>query len=321
MGNSELDFIRNEILKSGFPLEFHISSILNASGWQVYPNSFFLDKDEMKGRELDIKAQSNESEIETSLGYVNIQIILLIECKKIPGNAWIFFKAPSDAFAPQLSYSMFDFLIHRTDDFSYARSSYGNIRVDHEIPTHFDKLFDEFMTSKRRFGFTNYKEIIVDEKESNKRTDNLWSGIITLIKAISQAEQDFFAVYKFEEKEGYLRQSIQKGGLLQDTIKFIFPIIVFEGRLHEAIYEEDLQLKNQDYIPLNINYKSGNYEGEYCIEIVHKNFFKEYLKTIENDRGILERRANKNSAEYLKELKESLDRYFSTKSLGTISVT
>jgi len=317
LGSGELNFIKNKILESGFPLEFYVSSVLSTSGWRVYPNSYFLDKDEMKGRELDIKAESDEIEIETSQGYVGIKIFLLIECKKIPGNAWIFFKVPSSSFAPQLSYSMFDFLFQRTDDISYTSSSYGDIRANHEMPTHFDNFF----VSESHLAFTNYTEIIVNEKESNKRTDNLWSSIITLVKAISQTQQDFFAVYEFEEKEGYLRQSVQKGGYLQDTIKFIFPVIVFEGKMVEAVYKQgDIQLKNCDYVPLNINYKSGNYEGEYFIEIVHKTFFEEYFKTIENDREILKIRAKKYSEGYLKELKEALKRYFSTKSSGDISI-
>lgn len=310
LGNNELNFIRDKILESGFPLQFYVSSILNRYKWQVYPNTYFLDKDEMKGRELDIKAESDMSEINTSLGFLGIKIILLIECKKIPGNAWVFFKGPSDEVAPISSHSTLDYLRHRQKDFSFLSSSYGNIRFSFEMPTHFDKMFIDFTKSEKRFGFTVYDEVIIDEKESNKRTDNLWSSIMTLVKAMSQTEQDFIASDEFSEKGGYLIHSIQKGSLLFDIIKFVLPVIVFEGRLFEASYEEELQLKKQDYVPLTINYKSGNYEGEYCIEVVHKNFFEEYLKIIKNDQEVLEKRANENAVQYLNELKESLEKYF-----------
>jgi hypothetical protein len=74
-------------------------------------------------------------------------------------------------------------------------------------------------------------------------------------------------------------------------------------------------LKNKEYVPLGVNYKSGNYKGGYCIEVVHKDFFKEYLKIIEKDQEILKNRANKHAVEYLEELKESMKKYFSTKNL------
>jgi hypothetical protein len=91
---SEIDHLKELILNSGLPLEIEIVSYLaNRSSLmsdldEISTSTHYLDKDEGKGRELDINMKIGvSSEKKTSpMVFLN----LLIECKKILGNAWIF---------------------------------------------------------------------------------------------------------------------------------------------------------------------------------------------------------------------------------------
>ena len=96
MAKGEINFIKKEIERSGFPLEMEISSILKEDGWEVLPSSPYLDKDEGKWREIDVKAYKSASEAsqDTSIKPYRLTLALIIECKKSDEFAWVFFPQP-----------------------------------------------------------------------------------------------------------------------------------------------------------------------------------------------------------------------------------
>jgi hypothetical protein len=52
--------IYNEILKTGFPLELRTADYLLNREYHVAHNVYFLDRDEQKGREIDLRALKND---------------------------------------------------------------------------------------------------------------------------------------------------------------------------------------------------------------------------------------------------------------------
>jgi hypothetical protein len=66
------------VLKTGFPLELRVASFLRSVDYHVATNVYFVDKDEEKGREVDIRALKNKS-IGTKRA---VRHCLVIECKK-----------------------------------------------------------------------------------------------------------------------------------------------------------------------------------------------------------------------------------------------
>ena len=72
--------IKNDILKSGFPLELEISRKLEDMGWNVFQNEYISD--EKEEYEIDIIGkrmfEKNINEIK-----FNLFPLLIIECKKI----------------------------------------------------------------------------------------------------------------------------------------------------------------------------------------------------------------------------------------------
>jgi hypothetical protein len=92
--SGKIDFIKKELKKKGYPLEHFVQGILDSKEWYVQPNAYFLDKDTQKGREIDIMAEYECSEFST---WTSFFPRLLVECKKMLGNAWVFFSTPDTA--------------------------------------------------------------------------------------------------------------------------------------------------------------------------------------------------------------------------------
>jgi hypothetical protein len=119
-------------------------------------------------RDLNLGSQAWKTTVVSTSSdfYLN----LFVQCKKLPGNAWIFFRSPEEEnfHSNTLRVMMSDYL----NDNRYTSNS-----IFKEKGTHFDKA--EALVA-------SHCEVIVDENLSNKRIDNLWDCQMTLIKAISQ---------------------------------------------------------------------------------------------------------------------------------------
>jgi len=100
---SEIDRLRELIRQSGFPLEIELSSVLDSArdhkklkDMDVSMGAYYLDKDTKEGRELDSKVSipiKYKGELKgKKRNLIGMFLNLLIQCKKIPGNAWVFFK-------------------------------------------------------------------------------------------------------------------------------------------------------------------------------------------------------------------------------------
>ena len=94
--------ISEEIKKSGFPLELRIANELIKRDYHVAHSLFFVDEDENKSREVDIRALKNYVFSEgIGLGKF-IRNCLLIECKKCTKYPWVFLTSPGNAYDQDL---------------------------------------------------------------------------------------------------------------------------------------------------------------------------------------------------------------------------
>jgi hypothetical protein len=260
------NFLVEKIKQSGFPLEINIGSIIKSvKPWRIYPNSYFLDKDENKGRELDIKADiisADLSHLESRMRHL-VDLTLLISCKQLPGHAWIFFKDISDPYIHICRESLNDIIEHHLGD--------PYFEVLEKKDTHFEK---------KDALSTNYLEIIFDDKKSNKKENNIFESIITLIKATS---------FEKEEQCNETKDFIYETGVEEllknpfSVFNVYYPLIIFDGELYEAIIEKKILLRKVNYVLFHVEYKSGNYKGDFHIDIVKKDFFPTYFEYINND--------------------------------------
>jgi hypothetical protein len=265
---SEIDHLKELILKSGFPLEIEIASYLAErstlmSDWGIETSAHYLDKDKGIGRELDIKMKIDVSP--KKKGSPMIFLNLLIECKSILGNAWVFFKSPHKLEPKYESTSILDVL-------DWAPKEHVDfIRLD---GLHFRKL-----------PMTNiYNEFILNRKQSNKR-GNLFEAITELAKATNY-EVETFASQTRKELDGFTMQDWRENARYLDYVEIFYPVIVFDGKMYtveEVQKGKNMTLNPADHVGLLHNYISGNYNVELAIDVVHRKAFERFIKTIIED--------------------------------------
>lgn len=147
------------------------------------------------------------------------------------------------------------------------------------------------------------------KEKSNKREDNIWESEITLIKAISQQveRENEFLKERLEELSSYSRFSIEN----YERVEIFYPIIVFEGNMYEATFTNDnIVLFPREYLRLQFDYHSGNYNGKYFIDVVKKEKFPSYLNEVTYDLEIFDKRRKEMSSGYEKGLLRYAKKYY-----------
>ena len=272
LNKNAIDQLKKLILRSGFPLQIEISSILIKHFkaidelTDISTSAYYMDKDDGKGRELDVKVDipiGPKKRKEWPMIFLN----LLIQCKNIPGNAWVFFKSPYKVESTCKSTSVLDAIkwIPRTHvDFTYPRD------------LHLRKLL-----------ITNvYHEFVLDKNKSNKRNDNLFEAVISLAKATS---------YEYETSVKGFRSMLEvlSKEELPDIIyaQIFYSAVVFNGKMYLAEEVEkgaEMSLTPVDHVGLLVDYISGNYNIELTVDIIHKRAFERFMKLLVNDMEILQ---------------------------------
>lgn len=73
--------VYEEVVKTGFPLELRTADYLRSLKYHIAHNIYFLDRDEQKGREIDLRALKNAFFDKGSVAYA-VRHCLLLECRK-----------------------------------------------------------------------------------------------------------------------------------------------------------------------------------------------------------------------------------------------
>lgn len=90
-----------DILKTGYPFEMEITSRMQKEDWKVLNGLYYIDKDEQKGREIDVIAQIHKSETFASKLTLQVGFSMIIEVKKSEDKPWVFFTSESSSFEKQ----------------------------------------------------------------------------------------------------------------------------------------------------------------------------------------------------------------------------
>lgn len=283
------DFLKEQIAKSGYPLEVAIHSELEPI-WIVKHDAYFLDDEENKSRLLDIHAFANpfieprkrllKDGIEPFVPVFN----LAIECKKSEDYAWVFFTLPTgetrfladgqylDDFQPLSLSNLFfllDPLLHYSD-FSRFASPFSEVKLG---------------------------------KPSGKRSRNeIYEGVNQLVKFVSYQIAVQFETWKGDRiAVNNLRESLR--------MFFFFPILVFDGRLYEAVVEKgDIELRDSDHVVLERHHKPS-YSATpltYKIDIAKREFFPDLVRIIERDIERIQEEFVQNKGEFDRTIEQSI---------------
>lgn len=236
--------ILEEISKTGFPLELRISELLNNMGYYVANNLYYVDRDEDKGREIDLRALKNyDFKIENKPYFV--RHCLLIECKKSSKKPWVIFTSPETSYDSE--YFDVDCLGADFDaDTQDIQKSFENLEGIHP-----------FCKSKRRGR--SYFEPFKDNQTGE-----------TIVKALMSAAKASIGMRDNEFASG------------SNSICFFYPIIVFEGRLFEAYLDKsEIKILETDNIMVSFFYESAKYKNErFTIPVITENSFELFLNEL-----------------------------------------
>jgi hypothetical protein len=243
------DFIKQELSKTGFDLEDRVASLMKElGGFDVQPDYSFIDWQTGEHLELDLRATYT-----VTRSPIRIEYVLLVECKRIPGNAWAFIKSTGDAVTSKNASSMWDNvdIIGRQEELV-------------EILKPMTKINSLIADSHSN----RFKEIIIDAGTSNKRDDNILNCVTKLAKAI------YFERRMHEKNNAIL--ATQADDI--DYVRIFYPIIVFDGDIYEGTMFPDLTVRRISSVHLD-KFSIENKENiGMTIDVVNLESLKQFLK-------------------------------------------
>lgn len=248
--SSEINFIKKELQKTGFQLEDKVASTFyRLKNFDVEPNFYFTDWQSGDNRELDIRAS-----YQVTPPPVRIEYIFLIECKSLPGHAWIFIRSQGEQILFKDATSMWDNVGKLGRQEPVVEILEPTLKVDH--------LEDETFSDR-------YKEIILDKQKSNKRDDNILSSSVKLAKAM------YFEQKRGKKINAILRRTIKKE---IDHIRIYYPLVIFEGKMYEAIMLPKISLRPISSAHLhNFSIQNGK-EIDMIIDVVKTDILKDFIQ-------------------------------------------
>jgi len=274
------EYLKKQLQRTGYPLEIEISSILDKKGWVPFNNELFLDETGIE-REIDIHAVRSRVRIGRSTNkseetfYTDFNLV--IECKKSADWTWIFFTRPTMVTCGAhffFSGQYLDFLQALTGNTQGLKDRIFSVENSH---------YDNF-----RNVASTYTEIKTsNQMKTNIRTDTRKKEIFEGINQLTG-----FLNYDMLHRRLFIKEKPKPL-----VIVFYFAVIVFDGKLYEAITKEgELELKEQKHILLHVQ-RYSKYLGTrlfFSIDIVKKEYFVNYLEDLEKDMHLIREKISSN---------------------------
>lgn len=258
--------VREDILKSGFPLELEVSNILESKEWVASPKEYILDRESDKEYELDIRGiKTNTSKTkEKNYDFVS-SFNLYIECKKSEKHPWVFFtrKKKINELSGSIIKHIHNFGINKFFNISHSFFSdalYFESKVDYSKLKilSWEKVSTNYCVAFRKSS---------DENEIYKAIKNLFNSV------------------KIRRLEAQNRYS---GGRWANIILETFiPIVIFDGKLFEGFFSNGkLTVEECEYATLIYNTGDDRIR-RLLIFIVKKEVFPNLLNNLEHDLNYL----------------------------------
>ena len=257
--------ILDEINKTGFVSELKIGSILSKAGWNTFPCFSYMDKDEGKSREIDMIA--SKIEYDEFLDF-NLYVDLVIEVKKSDSKHWVVFTVPKS----NISYGWS--IIHGGTNYIKNVQLFNN-EYDKSIIFN-DKHID---SSNPKYSLPRVGKAFHEFSKSEKDKSQIYGSLISASKAAIY-HRDLF--YKQDQNADYNENQ-------NTTLSLYLPVVVFDGKLFEVFNNAkgEIELKGADYIPIEMQYSSPNYNSfgfyeTFQPDLVTIDYLPTYLKNIES---------------------------------------
>lgn len=241
MKDEYIEKLKAQINKSGFPTELEIGKIFSEAGWNVQHNTYFVDKDENKGREIDLIGELLLQH-ETDTHYTEFTFRLVTEIKKENVKPWIIFSTEATDFEKAI------FEIHPDRIFN----NLDKRRLFESFKIHSQRLNDRLGRTFTE-GFSQAK-------------DKIYSALCNTIKAFTHSFENTNEDKSKDSVLTYVEPLVVLNGQL------------FEAYLGK---NSNLEVKKTDFIQFRFNYISEYYKyrpNGYILNIVTKEYLPQFLK-------------------------------------------
>lgn len=229
-----------DIRKTGYPTELKVSKIFELNNWSVKENEYFIDEDENKGREIDLRAHSNQ--YIDDLYYICFWSMLSVEIKK-SSKPWVIFTSNK----------------RRTDTGGYGLLNHMH-NINKDILRYEDIMKKHPSSKQESIGRTEYVAF-------TKNDPQIFSAVLSSTKASIANHRA-----AREHKEAYNETSY-------DAV-FYSPVVVIEGKLYESYLNNcnEIEVKEVNHLVYSFNYASPSYQSrQYLVDIVTLDGLEDYL--------------------------------------------
>jgi hypothetical protein len=241
--------IRNDILKSGFPLEVHVLNVCSTRNTGRMPGIRYEYLDQL--REIDLLAFFETINVDRKKHTTFQHTItdLIIECKKSTDKPWVFFSSSSYAFENVASFlkytSDFDLYFSQSKLPPLIAQVYPRIRRSHYADAALPRCVSYYEAFK---GTSSPSEI--------------YRAIDSVITYLCY-------------RRGSRLKNREEFGVVSE---FYLPIIVLDGRLFEASLDNpEIEVRERSHLQLRTFHRNHLY----IIDIVTKDHFQEFFLGVE----------------------------------------
>jgi hypothetical protein len=240
---------RQESSKTGFPLELRVAKVLQTHNSVVDHSVYFVDRDEGVGKELDIRAFKH-LEFESGGQICWVGSHLFVECKRTADKHWVVFtseRTPNDPPGTELPDGP-----SQTELLHDAERVRGVLRYTHPF------------SADVRLGRSSF------ELNKNQAGDQIFRALTNSVKACVSARTEFLDVSAYERFTDF---------------RFHIPVIVFDGKLLDAHYEDGgEQIEYADEVLFAFTSQSPSYKALHrqIVPVVRGQVLPDFLKVIDH---------------------------------------
>lgn len=251
MADAEKESLESRVLKdiekTGFPLELRVSNRFIEAGYYVQHSVYYVDRDEQKGREIEIIAHSVPKPRTSPPAF--IRMVCVAECKKATQHPWVIFTSPKTTY----------------DEAGPRRQSTGltdTIKWTNEIVSSVTVYHQFWLMPRRGRSFHEAFRSSEDRRESS----SIFKAVTTVVKATLSQIGD---------------ANVPDLG----DVRLFQPIVVFEGTVLEAYLDgnEEVVLERPKWVPVSFAYQSAAYpDSRLTVVVVTEQALPELLKHLED---------------------------------------
>ena len=279
-----------KIKESGYPLEIEVSNVLDKN-YSLFNNAYYFDTETRQHRNIDIHASPidrKEKYYEKRLAPFILRTEIAIECKKSDTHAWVFFTRPCEIGS---EYTLAGGAIH------------GEFKSSVPVTEPYTDSFEWWLLEIPNLHYSKFERIAISYDEIKKKKDG------SQRREIFEAVQQLVKFTSYEIHESLLRRSkLPDLNPEEELIFYLFPVLVFDGDIFEVTFDSgEPKLEKRSHILLDTSYRCPYCEEveSFTVDIVHRAYFKEFMKILEADFQGLRKAIIKHHDELLKRAKEA----------------